>query len=411
MKESISKKKILLIGGRYASPVSANSICCQNIAEFFAKQGNHVYMLARGYEYNGQVEKIHGVTVYKEYGDHYGAIINKYLNKRGFISRLEFLIIRILYYLKSFIYYPLSSLNDRNHLYRRAIEIIEKNSIDTVVSMYRPFESILVALMLKKKYGSELKVVTYHLDLLFSHKNTSSLIVKYKNFRMKKFADDEQKTVDKILLPSSARHIDSKKVEYVDFPLYIAGETDIDLINDIQCFSNDIINITIVGSLDSINRNIDYICQVIDSLPLCCGKEVALHIWGSITGLSIENYKHTIYHGMANIKDVPQILKSSDFLLNIGNKITFNMIPSKIFQIFAAKRPVIFNVPTKEDITIPYFKKFGHTCFVNEFNHAFDDDINKVAMFICEFYRKEIFVDDDLFIRSTPEYICNKILE
>ena len=54
---------ILILGGRYANPKYANSIYRQNLAEYFAKQGHNVYILASGYEYHGEEETQNGVWV------------------------------------------------------------------------------------------------------------------------------------------------------------------------------------------------------------------------------------------------------------------------------------------------------------------------------------------------------------
>lgn len=404
------KRKILILGGRYANPRYANSICRQNLAECLVKEGHDVYILASGYEYHGEEDELNGVWVRKIYGDHFGEILINHGKEEGLVAKMTFRLKQIWHYIAALYLYPSASNREYKQIYNNAKDIIDKYNIDTLVAMYRPFDCIKTALKLKRKYRDRLRVVTYHLDLMSEHANTVSLVVKYKRNRIMKVFNKELEIVDKLLLPGSASYIDNEKVEYVDFPLYVIDNEETRNDDARQFFDTGTINIAIVGSLDSQNRNPKYICDLIEQIAAVNDKNVHLHIWGTTRDLDFNNYQHTTYHGMADVKDVPRILQQSDFLLNIGNKLTARMIPSKIFQMFAAKRPIIFCVSSSHDKSIPYFKRYGYTCFVEEFEHEFNEDIVHVNDFIKENYKKVIDVDDQLFEKSTPKYICAKIL-
>ena len=405
------KKKILILGGRYANPRYANSICRQNLAECLVKEGHDVYILASGYEYHGEEDELNGVWVRKIYGDHFGEILINHGKEEGLVAKMTFRLKQIWHYIGALYLYPSASNRDYKQIYNNAKDIIDKYNIDTLVAMYRPFDCIKTALKLKRKYRDRLRVVTYHLDLMSEHANTVSLVVKYKRNRIMKVFDDELRTVDKVLLPGSASFIDNEKVEYVDFPLYVTNNAEGDDDNLKHFFSGETINIAIVGSLDSQNRNPKYICDLIEKLAGIEQKQICLHIWGIVRDFDFSPYLHTIYHGMADVKDVPMILRQSDFLLNIGNKLTATMIPSKIFQMFAAKRPVIFCETSPQDKSVPYFKRYGYTCFIQEYENRLDDDLGQLRVFIKEYYQQKVEVDDKIFEKSTPKYICNKILE
>lgn len=405
------KRKILILGGRYANPKYANSICRQNLAEHLVKEGHEVYILASGYEYHGEEEILNDVWVRKIYGDHFGEVLIKHDKEKGFIAKMTFRLKQIWHNIAALYLYPSASNRDYKQICRNAKEIIDRYNIDTLVAMYRPFDCIKTALKLKKVYGEKLKVVTYHLDLMSEHANTISAVVKYKRNRIMKVFDDELQTVDKVLLPGSASYIDNEKVEYVDFPLYVINAEEGNDDDSKHFFSEETINIAIVGSLDSQNRNPQYICDLIEKVPAVEQKQICLHIWGTVRDFDFSPYHHTVHHGMADVKDVPVILRQSDFLLNIGNKLTATMIPSKIFQMFAAKRPIIFCVTSPQDKSVPYFKRYEFTSFVEEYENKQDEDIEQLCNFIKAYYKKTIVVDDQLFEKSTPKYICDKILE
>ena len=146
-------------------------------------------------------------------------------------------------------------------------------------------------------------------------------------------------------------------------------------------------------------------------LPRIQGKTVKLHVWGRLSGIELQGLKNVEYHGMAEVADVPSILQGADFLLNVGNAITYKMIPSKIFQIFAAKKNILFCVRSDKDRSRPYFERYGHVAIMLEYEGDLEGDLKKITAFVDSHYQKTIEVDDSLFISSTPAYICNRIIE
>lgn len=404
-------KNILFICGHYAFPAAANSICVQNLAEEFSKEGHNVYVLSYAPEYSDTIETIKGVKVWKFYGDFYTHLTQKIKSHKG---RLWYLLLKTVQLLRYFIiiwFYPISSPSDMLKSYKRAKSIIKQYEIDTVIATYMPYDAIKIAIKLKKDYGEKLRVVSYHLDLLSNPNNESGIIVNAKKRKAKAALTEELKVVDRMLLPNTASFIDDKKVEYVDFPLYIPENSKIADDKMTSLFDKSSINVAIVGSLDNNNRNPYYFCKLLDDLPKVEGKQVILHIWGKLSGIILDNYKNVIYHGMARAEDVPSILSSCDFLLNIGNLITYRMIPSKIFQMFAAKRPIILCISSPDDRSLPYFKKYGHVCTIYQYTHDETKDLNVLYSFIEKNMNISIKVDDGLFEKSTPKFICGKILE
>lgn len=400
---------ILFLCGHYAFPTAANSICVQNMAEEFQRKGHRVFVLAKGCEYSGEREVINGVTVWKHYGDAFGRVVTFYNKHRNWFWKVLFATIQLFRYLFIVWFYPVTSPKDTPRIYRRAQEIIDKEGIDVVVATFMPYEAIKAALQLKERYGSSLKVVTYHLDLLTNPNNKSSLVAGVKKRQAEKAIKKEFSIVDRVLLPNTAPKIDNAKIKYVDFPLYIPDAKE----DRIEAYSFDQqdINIAIAGSLDGSNRNPLYFCGLLGKLPKIHGKTVKLHVWGRLSGVALHDLKNIEYHGMAKVTDVPSILRGTDFLLNVGNAITYKMIPSKIFQMFAAKKNILFCVRSDKDKSRPYFEKYGHVSFIEEYQGKLELDLNKVTGFINENYKKPIEVDDSLFICSTPAYICEKIIE
>ena len=400
---------ILFLCGHYAFPTAANSVCVQNLAEEFQRKGHRVFVLAKGCEYRGEREVINGVTVWKHYGDAFGRVVNFYNKHRNWFWKVLFATIQLFRYLYIVWSYPVTSPKDTPRLCKRAQEIIDKEGIDIVVATFMPYDAIKAAMQLKERYGGRLIVETYHLDLLTNPNNESPLVAGVKKRQAEKAIEKELSIIDRILLPYTAPKIDNAKVRYVDFPLYIPDAVDSST-NTYRFDPNDI-NIAIAGSLDNTNRNPLYFCKLVGMLTKIQGKKVKLHVWGRLSGVNLQNLKHVEYHGMAEVADVPSILRGADFLLNVGNAITYKMIPSKIFQMFAAKKNILFCVRSDKDKSRPYFEKYGHVSFIEEYKSDLEVDLKKITAFIDSNYQNAIEVDDSLFISSTPAHICQRIIE
>ena len=406
----MGKKNILFICGHYAFPSAANSICVQNLAEEFVRQGHNVFVLARGCEYTGQQETINGVTVWKQSGNNYQNVFSYLKRRKGLLWQLLLKVVQFARYSIVLWYYPVIYPRDIPKVHKKARNIIDNYSINTIVATYMSYDNIKVAMKLKDDYGDRIQVVSYHLDLLTNPHNESKSIHGIKLHLAHKVLNKEFATVDRILLPNSAPLLDHEKIRYVDFPLYVPNNAS-DNINAIDVFDDNCINIAIAGTLDSINRNPSYFCKLISSLSTIQGKRIILHIWGAIKDVNLGGYQNVIHHGMAKVEEVPAILNGCDFLLNIGNRITYDMVPSKIFQMFAAKKPIIFCIASKNDKSLPYFQKYKYVCMVDEYMNDSETDILKIQTFINTYLNTTIFVEDNLYESSTPIYICKKIIE
>lgn len=403
----MDRQRILFICGHYASPRYANSICVKNLAEEFYKMGCEVWVVGMNdsaSQKNSVINGIHTVLLPEPF-------LIRTENEKEKESKLRIIVrclLRFLHSLYSIFFYPNVDYPRSSKLYEAALQIISEVGINTIVVTYKPYSAIHCGIKIKKKF-SDIRLVTYHLDLIMSPHNSSRIVRKYKNALASRKIEKELSIVDKMLLPSSAALISSEKVSYVDFPLYIPIK---DKTVSIDSFKQDTINIVYVGSLDDYNRNPSYIFDVIKKTPRIYNKNVSLHVWGGISDIISKelNTNNVIYHGMANPDMVPSILANADFLLSIGNKITYSMIPSKIFQIFASKKPVLFIQKHEQDKSARYYLSYCASCVIKEYANTVQQSIEIIIDFIRDYYKKEINISDSLFEKSTPNFICKEIL-
>ena len=138
-----------------------------------------------------------------------------------------------------------------------------------------------------------------------------------------------------------------------------------------------------------------------------------LHIWGfvreSVTLEKLKAYSIFVtYHGMIDPSEVMDILQKSDILLNISNKVSYNAVPSKIFQLFSTKKPIINIIRHREDYAKRYFEKYPSVFFIEEYLN--DADSMKMAKYIDNSYGKAVEISDSLYESSTPRYISDLII-
>lgn len=404
-------ENILFLCSDYLDDTDASGICTKNLVLEMIAKGYNVNVISDSKDKEETIIE-DGVTIYKIKSPFFSRIKNK-IKKRGFFSRFLLRIICVLRYGFTFFIYPNVSPVRALKVKKVMFDIIEKKRIDTIIGMYRPYESIEAVMAAKKRYGDNIKAITYHLDLIQSPSNKNDFIKKYKQFLGEMAISKELELVDLMLLPESAdlKYKNHAKVKCVDFPLYIKKEP---MVYDKVFFSDNEINIVYMGSLDQDNRNPKYILDLLDMVSKRIKKKVFLNIWGNLSDIEtkkiIDKYTFVKYHGIVQNKYVLYILNKSDFILNIGNKITYNMIPSKIFQIFSTNRPIINCVKNMNDSSVVYFEKYGHFINIEEYKKN-ESAIDKVVDFINQYENKSFNVSEELFKKSTPGYIIDLIAE
>lgn len=71
---------------------------------------------------------------------------------------------------------------------------------------------------------------------------------------------------------------------------------------------------------------------------------------------------------MADSWMVMDILEKSDILLNISNKQSYSAVPSKIFQMFSIRKPIINVVRHPKDFAKKYFDIYPSVFTIEEYN-------------------------------------------
>jgi len=397
----IMSKKYLLLCGYYNDKTNANSVCQRNIADELTRSGNSVTVLTYDDD-DSNCGNVYSVKL-----DYLRRTIAKLQAINTSFARISLFFFQNVRRLIVGPFFPSTPSLAAKRYYKKAKELIEQNNIEAVISFYKPYDSVKCGLRLKRDFGEKIKYVSYHLDLLTIPENGDNQIGQYKRRKSLKAFNEELERTDLILLPASMQDVyENEKIEFVDFPLYITENYNASNV----AFDNSVVNLTYIGTLDENNRTPNYFVEILHSYNKRFDKKVRLHIWGKMPERFQENDDTIQYHGMLDNSQVFDVLSKSDYIVNFSNKVTYQWVPSKIFQLFSTGKPIIDIVSNISDVSISYFERYGNVVFINEFEGSPEKDIESLRAFLSRNTDDIVCIDKDAFLKAKPEYHA-KIIE
>lgn len=405
---------ILFIGG-YGNGTDANSVCIRNMANEMTVRGHQVWILAMGDDYIHTSAQQGGVTLWELPMDYYRRLTARMTSSGNCMLRLWFKLVSLFRHAALLATYPMTSPARSRKLAAKAKALVKENDINVVVTIFNPFDNIYAGMKVKEAFGNKVKVVSYHLDLRTASINPSALVRNYISTHALSSLVEESETVDKILIPYSGQKeaeqvegIVKEKLNFVGFPMYIKNT------ERVACelpFEKDTINISYIGSVSRANRDPRYILSLLERVAEMNNEKIKVHFWGDMGGMNEEINRSSIaaYHGMMENRFSRYVMEESDFLLNIGNAISYDMLPSKVFGMFATGKPIINVIKHPKDATIPFFDLYDHSIAIKEFEKK--DDAERLAKGMTELKMSSSLDVDSLFEGFKPETICNIILK
>lgn len=401
---------ILLIGSDYLSSLSSNGACMRNLSNEFIRRGHQVTVISSGVKDNLAGEIRDGVDV-RTIRHPFFTLLDIYVqSKKGVLIKLLFILARFLHGIIVFFSFPNTAIRRTKRVTSMGTRLVNDKNIELVLCTSRPTDSIYAGMSLKKAFP-RLNVISYHFDILSSNKK--SFVSSYKRKKELCLLNQELSRLNKVLIPESAdfKISSSNKLKYIGFPMYIPSG---DVSKSVYVFNKDYINICYIGSLDKNNRNIEYCIRLIEKVnDNMVFKPLFIHIWGRLmdpeTAGLIEECKYTLYHGSLDSKDCGGVMEDSDYLLNIGNGVTFNLIPSKIFQLFASGRPIINIKRNPQDCTERYFEKYNDAITIKEYNDNLVEDATALSKYCSVEHIKS--TNTNVFLNYTPSNISDIILQ
>lgn len=411
--------KILLLEGRRDIP-SAITICMDNLANEFKSRGDEVWTISYSKSRQKYLGNKNGIQFYNVRHNMYESMLEFRSSHTGIFADILFKIVSLIRHFILLPVFPNVAPFCSRRVYRLAKRIIVQNEIDVVVCPYHPFENIYTALKLKKDFGGKLRVVTYHLDIRTVTGNKNEVVRSFVKRRTYASLIEENKIVDKILVPYTGKGemesilgLSQNKIKYLGFPVFVPL-----MDKDEKCptpFENDKINIAYIGTLATENRPPQYILKLLEKVKEKSGLNIVAHFWGVFegTGLAevLNNSPVAKYQGLLDKKYVSYMMSQSDFVLNIGNKTTPNMLPSKVFSVFALGKPIINVINNPEDASIPYLEMYGNIVDIRAYENNFDRDIDILINKLVNPQSVGYNTVKEKFRGFAPSFVCDEIIK
>lgn len=390
----------------------ANGICIKNVIDELKNRGNHVYVICNGEKTEVVQKDVVCVkkNIFSKFDSECSSIISKILyNLMLWVRRIFLAII-------SLVSYPNVSFLRTRSVYKELCKLYNMVDADCVVGVFRPYENI-EALSMFKKVHKNVSTVAVYFDLPKCNSNFGNAINEYLDWLWLCANRRTFSINDYIMFPQNVKmkydeeySSESDKFIYFDFPMFVQRPIK-EHTSSAECF-----NIVYAGSIDGVNRSAMYFLQLIDILRQSDELNINVYFYGNITEEKILNkYKccsYVKFMGKIDSSEVFDKLCSADCLLNVSNRITYDMIPSKIFQMFSSCRKIINIISNKNDFSICYFEKYPAVLNIEEYNKNIDKDVMALKDFINTDFTDELRFNyvRDTYIKNTPESFVDSLI-
>lgn len=415
----MSKNIAILVESYYRTP-EPNGICTKVIADELVKQGHYVSVFTskKGYNQpsfeivdNVKVKRFNRSIAYmlRNLCEHYSGIIGSIVK---LFSKIIFSISdRLLCFI-----WPLHSLV---LVFKYTLEVNKSYKLEkyeSIVGVYLHLEEVLAAILIKKIHPN-IKLVVYTLDAM-SGRNTPQIfgfksILRKSIIRWEKFVFDN---ADKICVMESHKLYYSQsrydnirnKIKYMDIPLL-----KLNIINSHSVKQEQKRIIVYTGFLSEVTADPTYFLIILNYI-----KNVEFHIYGT-RSKEIEKKlmdsgllnRCVFLHGRKKHEDIIEIQKRANLLVNFGSS-NDCMVPSKIFEYIATKKPIISFYKIENDASYPYIRKYPNSLLIREDISELDKNIQLIEKFIF-FKNYEVISDEVLmknFYNNTPYPMVNEII-
>lgn len=403
-----SEKKVLFLCDRFGLASDANGICVKKVAGEFKRRGYHIFCI-----FNSETEdcsfSADGMDFIGVKRTLYDSLSCKLQNK-NFIFSLIFFLFSFLRHIALIPFYPNVSPFRSRRYKKEAFSLIDSENIGLVIAAYRPYESLYSLMRIKRKYGKKTFCVAYHLDILTSPNTKNKVIRNCQIKKLRKIFEKECGALDLIVLPSILENkvTSLSNIKYADFPVCDSSEKECSFVLPYDCSC---VNMVYIGTLNTDNRNPECAIKFIEKLSEKVGRKIQFHIWGNMDMSVTELFKKSatvFYHGLLAPENVMYALKNSDFIVNIANEQTPQMVPSKIFQYFSTHKPIINILSCDNDASIRFFDKYGFALNIWK-RDPLETNIQKGKFFIEHLEEFQSRIDESFLYKSTPAFFVDTV--
>ena len=399
--------------GTYYPESDANVTCGKNVIDILKLRGHSVTCVC-GTSLETKNEDYEGITVNRIFHDRYDIKLRntKNITKQRLLKMKHFIssIIKIPSY-------PVTEIGFANRLYRKIEEINMNEKIDCIVGISRPFETIYAITAFKEKH-KDCQAIAVFLDILKEAnapfnmpKSIYSIIC---DSREKKYL----KKIDHALVPKSSHKIyntdffyqEHEKFHYIDFPVLKINSF---VSNSYETITDGLM--VYAGSTNKNYRNPIFMVEVLIEVCFINGN-YSFEMYGAselreeLISLSDRCSNVFSYKGVVTKQEADRANQRGEILISIGNADSL-LLPSKIFELFATRKPIIHFAKNKEDLALKYMEQYENACIVVET----DGKANAIKTINEFLYKEHALISEmeilETFGEATPEHVTDILLE
>lgn len=416
-------KHIVFLVRNYYPYSSAVGICIGNVAEDLLKDHKITVVCEKAHfhEMNEEIYKNQKIIRVLSKSTKSRKKLQELLSSDNTIKKRTAKILDISYRSFEYIKFLMSKSSLQNDLvenYKNALKNINE-PIDIIVPACMPFEAIVAAAEFSKKRKNT-EVVPFLFDKYAEnatlHKTKWNKKLKFKNnLQLEKKVFEISNRI--LFTPSWSNHLNKNfyylndKFKPVEHPL-LKKIKDSNLVT----YDRNRINIVYTGTVVLNNRNpeptINILRSIIPEFP-----EMLIHFYamgnavGSLKDFEVTHKNNVIYHGQVTTEVAHSAIVNSTVLLSIGNT-DITQTPSKIFEYMSSGKPIVHIAVSENDPVLSILKSYPKACLVSLENDSFEEQIEKVKIFLSQKYLNEIsFLDlEKVFYNARPKYSAKQIL-
>ena len=296
------------------------------------------------------------------------------------------------------------------------------DTIDVVIPVVFPFESVVASVNFKKKISPSSALIPYLFDNFSLGLNLHRFIFN----RWIKFKNNKRLEVIMFAMANKIfsmhplkKHFDSvipeiylSKVSYLEHPLLVERN-----INSVDK-KLEKINFTYTGGLFRNVRSPDGCVKFLHELSKMISLKANFYCFGSdlniIKKYSNTNPKTFHYHGMVDKTLADEAISKSDILINIGD-VEGKQISSKIFDYLSMGKPIIHFSYTNDCVNTNLLRNysFAHIILLNKNNFYIESMMEKTAKFAKSVAGKTMTFDEvaSLYPDALPQKTADMFKE
>jgi len=381
--------KILCLVDKYFPDSSANTICADNIANFFKAKGHQFDFLAIKNSADDLDYSVHNGSNIIKIGTYYDEVLKKYGKKYNAKSWMELpwffrksrsFFQRIKRFTRISTGYSSLDVLDYNDLYKKIIKI--NKHYDCLITFCMPFAFQIIGKELMER-GIADKWYPIFLDAFVYNKCLAQSKINYR----KKVAEKVLEKANHIFMVDGIVNENKKQGFNPDYHKNVT-EIYIPILKEMSLpkMKKTTIKKTLIyaGLFYKDIRNPEKMLNILSKLS----SECEVKIFGQGCEDIVSEKKNLFNKSSLNIgglishDECLKEISKADFLINLGNSIT-NQMPSKVFEYISFGKPIINFYFTEEDMCLDVFKKYPLAFNVNVNNYT-KEDIEKLNKFINE---------------------------